>query len=243
MSGILNTLLTVGLLVGAVIAFQHRCDWFQFCGQDLFAPASAAEAVPVDEVIPEEGTTGGTDETSSNLNSQGNWAGGSSKGCCVCQMQGDRVKCQRHGGQWFNPPAGSGGSNDQSIELSLEECNKGCGSTGTSPTDREKNEVKAVKCAAGYSSVNGKCVKLGANRTKGGGDSGGGGGSRMSPRPATTTRTSSTPQKISPKPGTSTPRYFNANPKGYKPGGGTYYASQTFYAIRPFHAFSGRLSI
>ena len=93
-------------------------------------------------------------------------------------MQGDRVKCRRHGGAWFNPPAGAGGSNDQSVELSLEECNKGCGTNATSPTDRERDEQKSVICPSGYTSVNGKCQKT--TTASSGTGKGSGGNSRSS---------------------------------------------------------------
>ena len=240
MSGILNTLLTVGVLVFGVVAFQHRCDWFQFCGDLGPAPAAAAE-VPV--VVDEAGSVvaAGSDETASNLDENGNFDRSSGAGCCVCAMQGDRVKCQKHGGAWYNPPALNGQSNDQSVELSLQACNATCGSSSTSPADREKTEVKGVKCPSGYSSVNGKCVKLGANRSKGGGI----GGSKMSPKPAP----KPTPQKITPKKGSGYDTYFKANRKGYKPGGGSYYADEVAQAymsrmnLTPYTAYRGRLSL
>lgn len=163
MGQLMNIVGPLLLLGGAIFVVAKRCELLGLCGDT--APDSGDTGTTDDSGV----TSGGVDETASNLDSQGNWAGGSSsKGCCVCEMQGDRVKCQRHGGAWFNPPAGPDGSNDQSVELSLKECNKGCGSNITSPTDREKNEVQGVRCASGYSSVNGKCVKLGSNRTKGG---------------------------------------------------------------------------
>ena len=172
--GIVGPLLLLG---GAIFVAAKRCELLGICGETdgssgIFGEASAAE-----ETVPAEGETGGVDETASNLNEQGNWAGGSSKGCCVCQMQGDKVKCQRHGGAWFNPPAGSGGSNDQSIELSLQECNKDCGTSATpNRSEREKTEVKSVRCPSGYASVNGRCV-----RTSSSGSKGGGGGTVKSP--------------------------------------------------------------
>jgi hypothetical protein len=172
--GIVGPLLLLG---GAIFVVAKRCELLGLCGET--SPDSGTTTTDDSGV-----TSGGVDETASNLDEQGNWAGGSSsKGCCTCQMQGDRVKCRKHGGAWFNPPAVNGVSNDQSVELSLEACNSTCGSSSTSPTDREKNEVQQVKCASGYSSVNGKCVKLGSNRSKGGAV-GTSSSSRMSPKPA-----------------------------------------------------------
>ena len=136
------------LLGGAIFVVSKRCELLGLCGEtgDI-VPEASAEEVP-----------GNVDESASNRDENGNWAGGN-KSCCECAMQGDRVKCRRHGGEWFNPPAGPGGSNDQSVELSLEECNKGCGTTGTDPRIQERDEQKGVVCPAGYNSVNGKCVR------------------------------------------------------------------------------------
>lgn len=208
------------LLGGAIFVVSKRCELLGLCGETggssgIFGEASA------------EPTSGGVDETASNLNEQGNFNKNSGAGCCVCEMQGDRVKCQRHGGAWFNPPAGSGGSNDQSVELSLEECNKGCGSNASSPTDREKTEVGSVRCPTGYNSVNGKCQKI----TQASSGTGKATGQNANTAKKSTPKSSVTGsgQQIKPKPGTSTANYFNANPKGYKPGGGTYY---TYYPIR-----------
>lgn len=236
--GIVGPLLLLG---GAVFVVAKRCELLGMCGDS--EPDSGT-------ISGEEVTSGGVDETTSNLDEQGNWAGGSSKGCCVCEMQGDRVKCQKHGGAWYNPPAMNGVSNDQSVELSLQACNATCGSSSTSLTDREKNEVKGVKCASGYSSVNGKCVKLGANRSKGG--SAAGTGSRMSPKPSSTPRTparrpstgnlgeSGTRYVQQPVRATGSASYLNKG-SGYKPGGGTYYTYRSYfvdpYNPRPFRLY------
>lgn len=217
--GIVGPILLLG---GAIYVFSKRCELLGLCGDIGGSSGDTSSGTDV---------AGNTDESASNLDANGNFDTSSGASCCHCEMQGDRVKCQKHGGAWYNPPALNGVSNDQSVELSLAACNATCGSNSTSQTDRDKNAVKGVKCAAGYSSVNGKCVKLGPNRTKGGAPSG---GSRLSPKPAA----KSTPQKITPKPGSGYDTYFKANPKGYKPGGGTYYTARSYfvdpYYVRPF---------
>lgn len=225
MSSIINALLVVGGLLGVVIVFQNRCSWLGLCGDSLFPSASAT--TPTTTTTPVV-TSGGVDETASNLDANGNWNGNTSAGCCVCEMQGDRIKCQRHGnGVWFNPPAGEDGSNDQSVELSLKECNKGCGSNITSETDRDKGKIEAVVCPSGYASVNGKCQKISG---KGGNTSG---GSKSSPAPAPKkSSVTGSGQKIKPQTGSGYDTYFNANPGGYKPGGGTYFAHAYYNTIK-----------
>lgn len=247
MSGILNALLTIGVLVGGVILFQHRCDWLQFCGPIGGIPAAAAETV---EVAGEEVPVA-TEETVTNA------ATSQSGGCCKCEMQGDRVKCMRNNdGIWFNPPAGAGGSNDQSVELSLQECNTACNVSGTpNASEREATETKTVVCPAGQGSVNGKCQVVS-------GKGGTGGGSKSSPKPApkqsNTPKTGNLGEKgtvyVAPKPkATGSASYLN---KGgtYKPGTilKAKYAyspdqmAQAYFAqsgLRPYRAFSGRLSL
>jgi len=127
MSGLLTTLIMVGVLVGGayvMISPERRCEYLGLCGQEAVAAAPVEEAVA--ETPDEPSQTGG------------------SKGCCQCEMKGDRVKCLRNNtGDWFNPPAGEGGSNDSDVNLSLVECNKGCGGTNVDPkanSDNDKND-------------------------------------------------------------------------------------------------------
>lgn len=240
MGQLMNIVGPLLLLGGAIFVVSKRCELLGLCGETGGSSGDTAAATDDAGV-----TSGGVDETASNLNEQGNWAGGSSKGCCVCEMQGDRVKCQRHGGAWFNPPAGEGGSNDQSVELSLAECNKGCGTTGSDKRTSNQQDVQEVKCPAGQVSTGGRCVTPSSNRTKGGGSSSS--GSRLSPRTTTTTRSTSPRTGNLGEKGTvyvkPTPKaigsasYLNRNPS-YKPGGGSYYVTRSYfvdpYYVRPF---------
>jgi hypothetical protein len=224
MGQLMNIVGPLLLLGGAIFVVAKRCELLGLCGETAPDSGTTTDDSGV--------TSGGVDETASNLDEQGNWAGGSTKGCCVCEMQGDRVKCSKHGGAWYNPPAGPDGSNDQSVELSLKECNKTCGSSSTSLTDREKGEVGTVRCPSGQSSVNGRCVSS-SSLSKGGGSSSSG-GSKQSPKPAPKkSSVTGSGQPIKPKPGTGYADYFNANPKGYKPGGGTYYTYYPYPQQRP----------
>jgi hypothetical protein len=217
--GIVGPLLLLG---GAIFVFSKRCELLGLCGEVGGSSGTTST----------EPTSGGTDETASNLDENGNFDTSSGAGCCVCEMQGDRVKCQKHGGEWYNPPAGPDGSNDQSVELSLKECNKTCGSNSTSPTDREKTEQKGVVCPSGQASVNGKCVST-SGRSKGG-SSGSSSGSRMSPRTSTPkSSVTGSGQPIRPKGAAKT--YFDANPRGYKPGGGSYYVRARSYFVDPYY--------
>lgn len=162
MSGLLTTLLIGGLIIGGAVVLinpDNRCNYLGLCGQ-------TAAAEPVLE------TTTGTieapvaEDTSSGDSGPGDGTR-KSRGCCVCEMQGDRVKCQKSGtGVWFNPPAGSGGSNDKDLDLSLDECNKG-GCSGNTSTGSGIKATGSVKAGAG----------AGGNKSSsGGGSSGGGGG-------------------------------------------------------------------
>lgn len=210
MSSIINALLVVGGLLGVVIVFQNRCSWLQLCGDSLFPSASATPAT----------TTTPTTTTNNYYNEDGTVNGQavspdmtSSRGCCECKMMGDRVKCQKNGdGNWFNPPAGPDGSNDQSIDLSLLECYKTCGSSSSSsssskssmPSNGSKESSKQNKPSTG------NLGDKGTTYAKGG----------------------SSGSVVKPKAGTGAADYFNANPKGYKPGGGTYFAHAYYNTIK-----------
>src|SRR5690349_4729521 len=113
--GIVGPLLLLG---GAIYVFSKRCELLGVCG-DTAADSSVvpeASAEPVAETTTPAATDGGT----------------KTNGCCTCSDQGGTVKCHTGDGNWFNPKAGEGGSNDHSVELSLQECNKQCGSKSSS---------------------------------------------------------------------------------------------------------------
>lgn len=137
-SSIINALLLVGGLGFAVIAFQNRCTWFGLCGDGLFGSANAA---PVGDIVTN------VYDSEGNLNPAedgvfGNDAVSGSSGCCTCEMQGEKVKCHRGDGEWFNPPAGEGGSNDTDVGLSLQECNKGCNGSNSNTTSKSSSSPK-----------------------------------------------------------------------------------------------------
>ncbi len=197
MSGMITTLLMVGLMVGGayvLISPERRCEFLGLCGQEAAAVVAETPATETAVVAETPDTTG------------------DSKGCCECKMQGSTVKCLRNNtGSWFNPPPGTGGSNDQDVQLSLDECNKGCGDpTGTGLADPSKPATKQTKVATGSAGNPGSTTKGVQNKN----NSVTGSGQKINP-PAKTSTGAANPYKS----------YVNANPKGYKPGGGTYYAN------------------
>lgn len=208
-SSIINGLLVVGLLIGGVVVFQNRCSILGLCG-DLFGSAAAQTATPA---------TGSTGETVNNYyNADGTVNGQAanpgltmSTKCCECKMVGDRVKCQKNGdGNWFNPPAGPDGSNDQSVDLSLLECQKTCGGTTTTTPKTTMPSNGSKESSQQNKPKTGNLGDKGTTYAKGG----------------------STGSVVKPKPNTGAADYFNANPKGYKPGGGTYFAHAYYNARR-----------
>lgn len=203
-SAIINGILVIGLLGVAFIGFQNRCTWFGLCG-NLFGSASATPA-PVDtgavtnNYYNDDGTVNGP-AVNPGLTMSGN--------CCECKMVGDRVKCQKNGdGNWFNPPAGPDGSNDQSVDLSLLECRKTCGTTTTTTTPAKSTMPS-----------NGSAESSKQNKPKTG---------NLGDKGTTYAKGGSSGSVVKPKAGTGAADYFNANPGGYKPGGGTYFA-QSYY--------------
>lgn len=124
MSGLINVLMIVGVLVGGVIAFQNRCEWFQLCNDGLFGTASAAsgDSSTVNNYYDSEGNIlDGTDPA--NDGTAGNDATEATVGCCHCKFVGDIAKCEVNGdGSWINPPAGSNGSNDKNVGWAAQDC-------------------------------------------------------------------------------------------------------------------------
>jgi hypothetical protein len=213
MSSIINALLVVGLLFGGVVLFQNRCSILGLCGEGLFGTASAAPAATGETVI---NNYLNDPESTENTGTQ---TGGKS-GCCTCEMQGDRVKCHRGDNAWFNPPAGPDGSNDQDVNLSLKECNKGCGGNtipNNGTEDDSKPATQQKKVATGSAGNPGSDTKGVQNKN----NSVTGSGQKINPPKTTSTG--------KPNPYAS---YVNANPGGYKPGGGTYFAQAYFNSIR-----------
>lgn len=151
MSAVINILLVVGVVGIAIIGFQNRCEWFQLCndGLGLGSASAAPTGDTTNNYYNDDGTVNG--EVANPGISQ-------SRGCCECKMVGDRVKCQKNGdGNWFNPPAGEGGSNDQDIGLSLIECYKTCsGSTTTATKSSSSGSSKMPSNGSKESSVQNK---------------------------------------------------------------------------------------
>ena len=168
--GIVGPLLLLG---GAIFVVSKRCELLGMCGDtggdSGIVPEAAAEEVPTTTESADTSPAGASGTTDVKRT-----------GCCTCGMQGDRVKCHRGDGVWFNPPAGSGGSNDQSVELSLAECNKGCGSSSTSGSKSASTGARAgVRSGASIP----KKPRLSASGNVGSGA--GAGGNRSTSRPRT----------------------------------------------------------
>ena len=213
MSSIINALLVVGLLFGGVVLIQNRCSILGLSGEGLFGTASAASAPPVTVNVeaPIPVTEDGIEINDANQQS-GATGSESTYKCCHCKHMDGRVKCERNGdGKWFNPPAGSSGSNDQDLTASANECSKGCGGSTTTP------------------STNSTRVKVGSD--------GNPGSDKVGVQNKNNSVTGSG-QKINPPKTTSTGKpnpyasYVNANPGGYKPGGGSYFAQAYYNSIR-----------
>lgn len=193
------------LLGGAVFVVAKRCELLGMCGE------TTPDSGSTEEISAEE--TPVTEESPSPVSDTPASGNAKKSGCCVCQMQGDRVKCHRGDAQWFNPPAGEGGSNDQSVELSLKECNKGCG--GSSINKGQGATTGAGARASGSASIP-KKPRLSASGSVGSGA--GAGGSRSS--------SSSSRSSSSSKPKTSSAR----------PGGAVVNAGASFYGYyRPVY--------
>jgi hypothetical protein len=202
MGQLMNIVGPLLLLGGAIFVVSKRCELLGLCGETggdsgVFPEASATEEVPT-----EEETTSPVSDTPPSGNAK-------KSGCCTCQMQGDRVKCHRGDAQWFNPPAGPDGSNDQSVELSLKECNKGCG--GSSINKGQGSTTGAGARASGSASIPSK-PRLNASGSVGSGAGAGG-----------TRRTSSS--------SSSKPRSSGSSSLG---GGARVNAGASFYAYYPY---------
>jgi hypothetical protein len=194
--GIVGPILLLG---GAIYVFSKRCELLGICGSTPADSGVIPEASAATEEVVTDTNTPVTPDTTS----------ASKAGCCECGMQGDRVKCRQNGGAWFNPPAGEGGSNDQSVALSLQECLKSCsGGSGTGSSSSSKNSTTAKTGSQGNPGSTTKGVQNKNNSVTGSGQ-------KINP-PAKTSSGAPNPYKS----------YVNANPKGYKPGGGTYYTTQ-----------------
>ncbi len=216
MSSIINALLVVGLLFGGVVLFQNRCSILGLCGEGLFGTASAASAAPAptttgDTITNIYDTDGDGNTEPQNDNIAGNDAVEATVGCCHCKFVGDRVKCEVNGdGSWFNPPAGSNGSNDQNVGWSAQDCYASkCKGTTTSTTPQKSTTAKTG--SQGNPGSEKKGVQNKNNSVVGSGQ-------KINP-PKTTSSGKPNPYAS----------YVNANPGGYKPGGGTYFAHQQAY--------------
>jgi hypothetical protein len=181
MGQLMNIVGPLLLLGGAIFVVAKRCELLGMCGETTPDSGTASEAV-TEEVIDNPDAAANADS--------GTLAGASGKtGCCECKMVGDRVKCQRHGqGEWFNPPAGEGGSNDLSVGLSLQECNKGCGSASTSKSSSGSGSTTGAGARASGSASIPKKPRLNASGSVGSGA--GAGGTRSSSSSSSKPRTS-----------------------------------------------------
>ena len=121
MGQLMNIVGPLLLLGGVIFVAAKRCELLGLCGETSPDSGDLDTTNMTGDEILDEVNAGNITPVPGGVKT------GGTKGCCTCEMQGDRVKCHRGDSQWFNPPAGPDGSNDQSIELSLKECNKGCG--------------------------------------------------------------------------------------------------------------------
>ena len=194
------------LLGGAIFVVSKRCELLGICG-DVFADSGDTS---IDDFVTDDSSS----DDSSSSDSSGTGASGTTdvkrSGCCTCGMQGDRVKCHRGDGAWFNPPAGSGGSNDQDVDLSLEECKKGCSgsSSSSSGSSSSKSSTGARANVRGNASVSTPRLQASGNARAGAGA----GGSRTPSRSSTTTK----------------------RPSSARPGGAVVKAGASFYGYRSY---------
>lgn len=208
--GIIGPLLFLG---AGALALIHRCDWFQICGNP-FQSASAAGGGTTTTTSSSDplGLPNTNDESSAAINATSNAV---KKGCCVCRRDsnGD-ARCSRNGGAYTRYA-----SAPQDLSKATDICYSGCSGSGKLST------TQTVRCPSGYTSVNGKCQKVTLS-TKGG-----------NPPSSSKSSSSNTPKStstVNPQPGTDIYNYYNANPKGYKPGGGTYFTTSYFSNIRQY---------
>ena len=219
MGQLMNIVGPLLLLGGVIFVAAKRCELLGLCGETEGDSGVFPEA---------EATTETTEESPSPVSDTPASGNAKKSGCCTCQMQGDRVKCHRGDAQWFNPPAGEGGSNDQSVELSLKECNKGCG--GSSINKGQGATTGAGARASGSASIP-KKPRLSASGSVGSGA--GAGGSRKSS--SSRSSSSSKPKTSSARPGGAVVNAGASFYGYYKPVYRSYFVDP--YNPRPFRLF------
>lgn len=214
MSSIINALLVVGLLFGGVVLLQNRCSILGLCGDGLFGSANAAPVGGGETITNnyyDANGDGNTDPQTDNI--AGNDATEATVGCCHCKFVGDRVKCEVNGdGSWFNPPAGSNGSNDQNVGWSAQDCYASKCKGGSTSTSQKSTTAKTG------SQGNPGSDKVGVKNKN---NDVVGSGQKINP-PKTTSSGAPNPYAS----------YVNANPGGYKPGGGSYFTQAYFNQLR-----------
>jgi hypothetical protein len=178
MGQLMNIVGPLLLLGGAIFVAAKRCELLGLCGE---TPADSGDISGIaTEDIPENMTA---EEATDGV---GKLTGGKS-GCCTCEARGEggKIHCHRGDNNWFNPPAGEGGSNDLNMSLSLIECNKGCGSASTSKSSSGSGSTTGAGARASGSASIPKKPRLSASGSVGSG-AGAGGSRSSSSKPRTT---------------------------------------------------------
>lgn len=222
MGQLMNIVGPLLLLGGVIFVAAKRCELLGLCGETSPDSGDLDTTNMTGDEILDEVNAGNITPVPGGVKT------GGTKGCCTCEMQGDRVKCHRGDSQWFNPPAGPDGSNDQSIELSLKECNKGCG--GSSINKGSGTTAGAGARASGSASIP-KKPRLSASGSVGSGA--GAGGSRKSS--SSRSSSSSKPKTSSARPGGAVVNAGASFYGYYKPVYRSYFVDP--YNPRPFRLF------
>lgn len=165
------------LLGGAIFVAAKRCELLGLCGETT-PDSGSTEEISAEE-IPENMTA---EEATDGV---GKLTGGKS-GCCTCEARGEggKIHCHTGDGNWFNPAAGSGGSNDFNMSLSLIECNKTCGGSSSSKSSSSGSTTGAKAGVSSGASIP-KKPRLSASGSVGSGA--GAGGTRKSSSSSKTT--------------------------------------------------------
>jgi hypothetical protein len=159
------------LLGGAIFVVAKRCELLGLCGETGGDSGILdTSEMTGDEILDQVDAGNITPVPGGKLT-------GGKKGCCTCEARGEggKIHCHRGDNNWFNPPAGSGGSNDFDMNLALAACNEGCGGSSSKSSSGSTTGAKAgVSSGASIP----KKPKLNASGSVGSGA--GAGGSRSS---------------------------------------------------------------
>lgn len=217
MGKLMDIVVPVLLLGGAVYVFSKRCELLGICGE-LGSDVINASTEDT-KLVTEDGT-----EVNDENQQSGATGSEATYKCCHCKMVGDRVKCEKNGdGNWINPPAGDSGSNDQDLTASANECSKGCGKVS----------------ASGSAKIGSGAKSSGSGSS--GGSSGGGGSSSSgtrSPKPASTPRQGAS---AAAKGSTSVGKLSVSGSARIGAGAGARYTQRSYFVdpnyVRPFNLY------